>query len=667
MSGDTALYFLCAAFMIAGMTAGATSMAIAYSPASIAFAVPALSFLIYVFALENEPVSWLMAFVTVIYGLMLIRIGRQSEKATRALLRQKDIIRDQNTILSEHRALMQQVLDTIEQGVAVYDADLTLIYWNPALMEYLGISTDWPEQPRKMEDLIRKLAELGEYGSGNIEEIVRKRMKRVEKSGNSLAHRYERKRPNGKQVKLVGNPMSDGGLVVTYTDITEHYEHIEEIKRIAEHDSLTGLVNRRAFLRQLENAMSNSRRNDRIVSVYFLDLDHFKDINDTLGHPVGDALLQSVATRLLKVVRDTDTVARLGGDEFAIIGVNHKEVDDCIRFADRILKSLSEPHELAETTVLSGVSIGVTIYPLDNCDAVDLQSHADVALYKAKQAGRNTFAIFDEDMNKELTERKTVEKDLVTAISNEELLLYYQPQIDLQNGKMLSAEALIRWDHPSRGILSPASFIEIAEKSRLLEGISEWVIDESIAFLGRLRTSGIEKFRLSINLSAADFRNEHLCSKIQTALEKHGVPGDMLGIEITESMIITDLQSAMISVSNLKDMGISIAIDDFGIGYSSMSYLKNFAADVLKIDRSFIMDGFEDNKNAKIVNGIINLGHSLDMTVVAEGIEDEAQETFLTNAGCEIGQGYLFARPMPEQEFLDRFDLSNATPLKSCV
>tara|TARA_R110002096_G_scaffold426421_1_gene636116 strand:+ start:817 stop:3108 length:2292 start_codon:yes stop_codon:yes gene_type:complete len=650
--GDTALYFSCVVFMLAGMTAGATSSSAAYLPAGLTFNIPALLALFTVFMMDGNTISYVMALVTVIYGLLITQFGTSAAKRTRELLHQKHIVETQSTDIKNQQTLMQEVLNTIGPGVAVYDENFNLTYWNQSLLTLMHIPHDWPDETKTMEDFIRLLAENGEYGDDEVEKIVKTRLDRLNAGGPVEPHRYDRERPDGRRVEIIGNPMKNGGMVTTYTDITDQHRHIEEIKYIADHDSLTGLVNRSVFQQQIENAIAQAKRTGALVSVYYLDLDHFKDVNDTLGHPTGDELLIAVARRIQETIRDTDTVARLGGDEFAVIGTNQKNIGDCVRLADRILKTLGEPYELTEATIQSGASIGVTLYPYDDSSPVEIASHADVALYKAKQSGRNKFAIFDDEMNKELLDRKAVEQDLVTAFENEEFVLFYQSQVDLESGTTIGAEALIRWNHPTRGLLTPANFLEVSEKARIISRITIWVIREAVAFLSRMRAAGHTDFRLSINLSADDFRNEELCDIIASTLKEYDVLANMFTIEITESMMITDLTAAIKMVQQLKEMGVTVAIDDFGVGYSSMSYLKDFAADVLKIDYIFIKDCLEGSENSRIVEGIINLGQSLEMTIVAEGIEEAGQAELLKKMGCETGQGYLFSKPVPEKEFI---------------
>jgi diguanylate cyclase (GGDEF)-like protein len=378
-------------------------------------------------------------------------------------------------------------------------------------------------------------------------------------------------------------------------------------------------------------------------------------VNDKLGHPMGDKLLQSVASRILNTIRETDTVARLGGDEFAVIGTNHDNLDDVVKLANRILSSLAKPYVFPDATLNSSASIGATIFPYDNSTPVEIVRHADVALNKAKQKGRNQFVIFDEKMNSEFLDRKKVENDLVQAIEAEEFVLFYQPQVDLSTGKTIGAEALIRWNHPDRGLLTPDKFLEIAEKTRLIGPITEWVIREAAAFLGRMISSGRNTFKLSINLSADDFRNDNLTDIVWKALKANDVPGTMLEVEVTESMVIPDVMAAVEMLNKLKEIGISVAIDDFGVGYSSMSYLRDFSPNVLKIDRSFITDCLDKKENTRIVEGIINLGHSLGISIIAEGIENQEVLAFLAKSGCEVGQGYLFGKPMPERDFFNSF------------
>ncbi|GHF13004.1 bifunctional diguanylate cyclase/phosphodiesterase [Kordiimonas sediminis] len=645
-------YLLIVVIFIAGMTAGATSTSGTYFKASAGFVVPATAPPIAYFSMGSTSVELAISIVLIVYTAMLLRTSQTSDKTIHGFLEQRRLNRAQAAELHEQQELLQSVLDTIEVGVVVFDRDMKLTLWNNALTRYLNISPNWLKTKPTMEDFIRLNAENGDFGQGDIEELVRSRMKRFDDPQNITPHRFERTRPTGTRLEIMGNPMPEGGVVTTYTDVTERFLRLEKIRLLADHDSLTGLVNRPVFERRLRHAIASAKRSGNMVSIFYLDLDHFKDINDTMGHPTGDQLLKQVATRLKKTARETDTVARLGGDEFAIIGTHHSNVHDVYRFAERILDILSEPVEIGEQIVHTGASIGATIFPLDNSTPVELFSHADMALYKAKEAGRDRFALFDSHMNDELQDRKRIETELRHAIHNNEFVLYYQPQIDFETKAVIGAEALLRWQHPERGIVAPDLFLPIAETNRLINPIGNWVIEEACAFTNRINGAKSENFKVSINLSAVQFRSEGLQSFIMETMTKSGVTADQIELEITESMVITNVEDAIKTLRRFQSLGISVAIDDFGTGYSSMAYLKDFSANVLKIDRSFVSEANKRDENRKIIAGIISLGHSLGMQIVAEGVEDADQESLLQSLKCDFAQGYYYGRPMPEADFL---------------
>lgn len=383
----------------------------------------------------------------------------------------------------------------------------------------------------------------------------------------------------------------------------------------------------------------------------FLDLDHFKEINDTLGHACGDELLISVSIRLKNCVREVDTIARLGGDEFTIIFDSIQHSENAGMIAEKILDALSDPFILSGNKIFISTSIGITLYPEDATEAEDLIKHADAAMYKTKEKGRNNFQYYTDNLNTEAVKTMELKNDLRNAIIQNELSLYYQPKVNMVNNEIVGAEALLRWQHPKLGMVSPAEFIPIAEQSGLIHEIGSWVIKEAIIQNHKWRESHLKPICMAINLSAKQFQKREFVDLIDRELNNADMTVSSLELEITESLLMKEDQQEQDILKELNDKGYKIAIDDFGTGYSSLSYLKRFTIDTLKIDRSFIRDIPSDQDDAEIVKAIVAMAHALRLTVIAEGVENEDQLAFLRQLNCDEIQGYLFSKPVPAEEF----------------
>lgn len=418
---------------------------------------------------------------------------------------------------------------------------------------------------------------------------------------------------------------------------------------LVERDDLTGLFNRAGFLEKLENAMAVADRTDRMLAVMFLDLDRFKHVNDSLGHPVGDALLREVANRLLLCCRSTDIIARMGGDEFAIIATHQKETSGAGYLADKILQSIAIPFELSGHAVHAGISIGVTTYPNDMGDAEQLLMNADMALYQAKDEGRNRYVLFDAEMDLAAKARRRTESDLHYAIANDELFLEYQPIINANTGTIEAMEALVRWNH-SDGVRYPDAFIEIAETSSLIGPLGDWVLFEACRTAARWAKEGPLQVPVAINLSATQLAMPSLLSTVQLALAETGLAPELLELEITESVMIPNLQGSQEVLKRLRDMGVCISIDDFGTGYTALHVLQHLPVDKLKIDRSFVQTIEAGNQPPPIVKAVIEIGRSFGLRVVAEGIETQGQFDCLCALGADQLQGFGIARPKPAQK-----------------
>lgn len=452
----------------------------------------------------------------------------------------------------------------------------------------------------------------------------------------------------------LGPLKTESGLFVisAVRDVTERKHFETQILHQATHDPLTGLPNRALFHDILAHAMAHTLRTEKLLVVMFLDLDGFKNINDTLGHDYGDILLKEIARRLNVQLRKDDLVARQGGDEFTILLQDISDVQDITQISEKILAAVSEPimtngHEMHVTA-----SMGITVFPFDDTDIEHLLRNADTAMYRAKEAGRNNFQFYTAAMNALIRERVEIENGLRHALERNELLLHYQPQVDIESGKIIAVEALVRWVHPEKGLIPPDKFIHVAEESGLIVAVGEWVLRTACRQNKAWQDAGLPRIRMAVNLSARQFRESRLVAVVAKAMEDAGLAlhSDNLELELTESMIMNDVEGAIDTLNSLHAMGIRLSIDDFGTGYSSLSYLKRFPINTLKIDQSFIRDLTVDSDDATIASAIIMLGHNLKMRVIAEGVETAGQLAFLRDMKCDEIQGYYFSRPIPADE-----------------
>jgi diguanylate cyclase (GGDEF)-like protein len=425
----------------------------------------------------------------------------------------------------------------------------------------------------------------------------------------------------------------------------------QQLRHLATHDPLTGLPNRVLLDDRLNQAIAHADRDMRAFAVLVCDLDRFKLINDSLGHRAGDELLQEVARRLSTVVRTADTVARFGGDEFVLIGTSIADADDAAGLASRVMDVLQAPVRIAAIDIHTSPSIGIAMYPDDGTTTQALLARADAAMYSAKQNGRGNFRRYSPGMHAGTEDRVQLESDLHNALNLHQLALYYQPKVDTRTGEVRSAEALIRWLHPTRGVVSPADFIPLAEECGLIGAIGAWVIREACRQARAWQNEGVPPLRVSVNLAASQFRDSGLVDNIRTALVDAGLEARYLEVELTESAVMSDPEQSIAILEQLSAMGVLVSVDDFGTGYSSMSYLRRFPIDKLKIDRVFIDEIVSRPEDASIVRAIVSLAHSLHLKVVAEGVETPAQLDFLKLTGCDEYQGYHFSRPLPAADF----------------
>lgn len=437
-------------------------------------------------------------------------------------------------------------------------------------------------------------------------------------------------------------------------------ERTKELRYMAHHDALTGISNRVIFMDKLEHAIFRARHYSSKVALLFLDLDRFKVINDSLGHHVGDEILREVAHRLQGCIRQTDTVARLGGDEFTVILENMTSTDDVTKVAGEIIDKLAQPLHIHENELVITSSIGIALYPSDTEDINTLIKFADTAMYKAKESGRNAYKYYSEHMGNMGENRLALEMQLRNALERKEFLLYYQPQVDAQSGRLTGAEALIRWQHPEYGMVSPLEFIPLLEETGLIISTGEWVLNEACRQAQQWRDAGHDDITIAVNLSALQLCDSQFIPRLHNILAQTGLDASLLELEITESMLMKNVDNAIEMLKSINELGISIAIDDFGTGYSSLSYLKKLPLNKLKIDRSFIKDITISSDDLAIVSTIIAMAKTLQLKVVAEGVETTEQETLLRQGGCNYLQGYLLSKPLPADEFysIDEFIVS---------
>ncbi|MBC7696917.1 MAG: EAL domain-containing protein [Bacteroidia bacterium] len=441
------------------------------------------------------------------------------------------------------------------------------------------------------------------------------------------------------------------GVVIVFHDVSVAQAMAKKMAYSAQHDFLTDLPNRALLNDRISQAITLAKRHGKQLAVLFLDLDNFKHINDSLGHATGDKLLQSVTQRLRHCVRSSDTVSRQGGDEFVILLTESKFAVDATFIADKIITELTLPHSIGASELHITTSIGISIYPEDGEDADSLVKNADTAMYHAKANGRNNYQFFSNEMNVRAVERQFIETHLRVALENQEFILYYQPKTNLTTGEITGAEALLRWDHPEWGIVMPQRFISVAEDCGLIVAIGNWALREACLQVKKWQDLGLSTITIAVNISAIEFRQNSFVQRVRTALMETGLSPKYLQLEITESVLMHDAATSVAILNELKSMGVQLAMDDFGTGYSSLSYLKQFPIDVLKIDQSFVHDIRSATDKGIIVSAVVGMANSLELSVVAEGVENHTQLTFLKKLKCKEGQGYFFSQPVIAEQF----------------
>jgi diguanylate cyclase (GGDEF)-like protein len=547
-----------------------------------------------------------------------------------------------NIELELGRQQFDAALSNMSQGLTFFDCDEKLIVCNRRYGEIYGLSQDQIRPGTTLPDIINH-----RMARGSLPDLSRAEyLARCEKLSLSAGpYDITDQLRDGRIISMHHQPLPNGGWVTTHEDITERRQAEASIAFMAQHDALTRLANRVLFNDRLEQAIAMAGRGSEFA-VICLDLDHFKTVNDTLGHAVGDGLLQAVADRLRACVRQGDTVARLGGDEFAIIQLPVAQPDHAELLTGRIMDVFQHPIDVEGHLIMTGLSVGVALAPGDGATPERLLRNADIALYLAKTEGRGTVRFFEPEMDARIQLRRTLELDLRVALIRNEFEIYYQPLISLAAGKITGFEALLRWHHPVRGLVSPAEFIPVAEETGMIVAIGAWVL-RTACFEAESWPANIS---LAVNLSSVQFKKGDLVSTVRAALAASGLRPQRLELEITESVLLHDSVAIVSALHQLRAMGIAVALDDFGTGYSSLSYLRSFPFDRIKIDQSFVRDLVSNKESMSIIRAVTGLGHSLSMKTTAEGVETEEQLDKLREEGCTEVQGYLFSRPRPAGE-----------------
>ena len=531
-------------------------------------------------------------------------------------------------------------LNNMTHGLCMFDAEQKLIVCNKTYVDMYNLTPELSRPGVLLQKIENYRTTIGNGAIANPEQAA---------AASAIISReasaFTQELTDGRTIAVSQRPMQDGGWVAVHEDITERRRAEDKIAHLARHDMLTNLPNRVLFREHLENEFTHVQSGGGFA-VHCLDLDHFKTVNDTLGHPIGDDLLKLVAVRLVEAVPKSDFVARIGGDEFAVVQTNVRRPEQCSQLASRIVELISRPYDIDGRHIVIGTSIGIAIAPNDGANPDALLKNADMALYLAKGDGRGTHRFFEREMDKRLQARRALELDLRKAIANGEFEVHYQPILYLQTGKVSGFEALLRWNHPERGHISPAEFVPLAEETGLILPLGEWVLRTACMHASRWP----QPVGVAVNLSAMQFKGRNLVQLTLNALAASGLAAGRLDLEITESVLLQDEANTLGILHQLREIGVQISMDDFGTGYSSLAYLRNFPFDKIKIDRSFVRDMMVRKDCQAIVRAVVGLARSLGITTIIEGIETKEQLETAKAEGCDEGQGWLFAKAMPDRE-----------------
>jgi len=548
-----------------------------------------------------------------------------------------EIVQKRKRELERQNLRLNAVVNNISQGLCMYDAKGRLVVSNAPYARIYNLPEEMLKPGTLLEDILSFLFERGMEAGGDREAYIRWRREVISRGeyGKNI-HELD-----GRTIMMQHHPMKDGGWVSTHEDITEQRQQEARIHHLARHDALTELPNRIQFLEEMSASEAGIGRGEK-AAVLCINLDHFKEINDTLGHAVGDKLLKQVSARLWGSTRENDVLARLGGDEFALLLRPVDKPADAATIAERITRTMATPFSIDGRQIAISASIGIAMAPDDGETADQLIKNADLALYRAKAEGRSTYHFFERGMDAAIQQRRLIEAGLRLALARNEFRLVYQPLVSLKDDRVICLEALLRWDHAERGAIPPIDFIPIAEETGLIVPIGEWVLREAC----RTAMTWPTDARVAVNLSTVQFKNGKLYDTVLSALAESGLPPTRLELEITESLLLAESEPTLETLHKLRALGIRISMDDFGTGYSSLSYLRSFPFDKIKIDRSFMRDLERNGDSLAIIKAVIGLGHSLGMSTTAEGIETEEQLAAVREQGCDEVQGFLFSRPI---------------------
>jgi diguanylate cyclase (GGDEF)-like protein len=530
-------------------------------------------------------------------------------------------------------------VNNMSQGLCMFDKEERLVVCNGPYARIYKLPPALTRPGTPLSDILNHRFANGMAPKQGHEAYLESRKQMI---AERLEVQEEVELEDGRTISAKNHPIADGGWVATHEDVTEQRRIEARVRHLARHDALTDLPNRVLLREEMEKLEARIQRQEN-VAVLCLDLDHFKDVNDTLGHGVGDQVLVTVGNRLREASRETDIVARLGGDEFAILVHSLDDPRDAAIIADRIVKSVAMPMDIGGHHVAIGTSVGIALAPTDGHDAEELLRNADLALYRAKSEGRGNYHFFERGMDEALQHRRMLEQGLKVALSRNQFRLMYQPLLDLNDNRVCCFEALLRWDHPERGVIPPAEFIPVAEETGAISAIGEWVLMEAC----RTAATWPENVRVAVNLSAAQFKSRALVDHVVAAVSSAGISPKRLELEVTESLLLADTEQTLSTLHRLRALGVRISMDDFGTGYSSLSYLRSFPFDKIKIDRSFMSGLGPREDSLAIIKAVIGLGQSLGMSTTAEGIETEEQLDAVRAQGCNEVQGFLFSPPLP--------------------
>lgn len=656
---DAVGYQLFLIMILAGMTAGAVAVLAHRMAAFLAFMLPVLIPLSVRLYLEDGPITHAMSAVTLLYlvGMTVAAKALNRIMLDSLILRfdNRELVKEirdreqAEQALCEEKERLQTTLEALSEGVAILHSDGTIGFLNPAAEQLCGrsgaaaVGQSMDEVFPRFDERTRQLTETA------VARCLR------------LATRCEDHTllvaPDDREriIEEVVSPLRDHngsliGAVAVLRDITHAREHSQQLAYQASHDALTQLPNRTLLWDRLNHAIEKATRAHRVVAVLFMDLDRFKTVNDSLGHAMGDALLKTVAERLRASLREEDTVARLGGDEFVIVLEDVLHEGQVTATAHKILHRFSRCFVVNGHELFVTASVGVSLFPRDGSSAESLLKNADIAMYRAKEHGRNDVCFYAQEMRTHVHRRHNMEQQLHHAISRGQLELHYQPRLELKTGRIVSAEALVRWHHPQNGTILPSEFIPVAEESGAILDIGEWVLTRACRQVQEWHARGYPMLRVAVNLSACQIRQHGFPARVASILNDRNLEAKYLELEITESLFLSEVDEVIATLGVLKSQGLKLAIDDFGTGYSSLSYLKRFPIDVLKIDRSFVQDVTDSSSDAAIVASIIAMARGLNLAVIAEGVETRAQLDFLRQRGCDGFQGFYFSRALPAGE-----------------